>query len=69
MPAYLPFIPLFIWFGVVTIAISALEKIFPDLPDWQNVLLDNIALCAGALLAMIITLIFVKNHSGRKFRY
>ena len=33
IPLYLPFIPLFIWFGIVTLAISIIEKL---LPDWQN---------------------------------
>jgi membrane protease YdiL (CAAX protease family) len=58
MPLYLPFIPLFIWFGAVSLALLVKNHLFSRLPDWQNALLDNLILCISAI-AVIVVIIFL----------
>jgi len=62
MPIYLPFIPLFIWFGAVSVTISITRKLLPDLQDWQSAFLDNLILCIGAI-AGIAVIIFLARAS------
>jgi len=68
MPFYLPFIALFIWFGVISLAISMAEvakKITPDLPDWQVALLKHIFLCIGGAGVMMAIIFIVRAHFAR----
>jgi len=68
MPAYLPFIPLFIWFGTVSLTITITAKLLPDLPDWQGALLDNAFLSIGAIAAMAIIIFLAKAHFVRRLK-
>jgi membrane protease YdiL (CAAX protease family) len=68
MPAYLPFIPLFIWFGTVSLAITITAKLLPDLPDWQGALLDNAYLSIGAIAAMAIIIFLARVHFVRRLK-
>ncbi len=68
MPAYLPFIPLFIWFGIVSLAITITAKLLPDLPDWQGALLDNAFLSIGAIAAMAVIIFLAKAHFARRLK-
>ncbi len=68
MPAYLPFIPLFIWFGTVSLAITITAKLLPDLPDWQGALLDNAFLSIGAIAAMAIIIFLARVHFARRLK-
>lgn len=69
MPLYLPFIPFFIWYGVVSLATTVTGWLLPDLPDWQVAFRDNLILCVGAIptIAVIIFLVrasFVRGLKG-----
>jgi len=68
MPAYLPFIPLFIWFGIVSLAITITAKLLPDLPDWQGALLDNAFLSIGAIAATAIIIFLARVHFARRLK-
>ena len=68
MPVYLPFIPLFIWFGAVSVAISITRELLPDLPDWQSVFLDNLILCIGAIAAMAVIIFLVKISFAQRLK-
>ncbi len=68
MPAYLPFIPLFIWFGTVSLAISITAKLLPDLPDWQGALLDNAFLGIGAIATTAIIIFLARVHFVRRLK-
>ena len=68
MPPYLPFVPLFIWFGAVSLAISGTEKLLPDLLDWQKALLDNLILCIGAIMAMAVIIFLARVSFARRLR-
>ncbi len=58
MPLYLPFIPLLIWFGTVSVALSVKNWLFSHLPDFQNALLDNLIISISAI-ALIVIIIFL----------
>jgi len=68
MPFYLPFVPLFIWFGIVSLAITITANLLPDLPDWQGAFLDNAYLCTGAIIAMAIIIFLAKAHFVRRLK-
>lgn len=68
MPIYLPFVPLLIWFGFSLIVIGISEKIWPELPDWANTLINNLAMCTGATAAFVITLRLVRKHFSRRIK-
>jgi membrane protease YdiL (CAAX protease family) len=68
MPLYMPFIPLLIWFGGVSPAISITRKLLSDLPDWQSAFLDNLILCVGALVAMIVIIFLVRASFARRLK-
>jgi membrane protease YdiL (CAAX protease family) len=68
MPAYLPFIPLFIWLGTVSLAITITAKLLPDLPDWQGALLDNAFLSIGAIATTAIIIFLARVHFVRRLK-
>ncbi|MDD5326193.1 MAG: CPBP family intramembrane metalloprotease [Phycisphaerae bacterium] len=68
LPAYLPFVPLFIWIGVISLAASITEKLLPDLQDWQEALLDNIILCTGAIAAMAVIIYIARAGFARRLK-
>jgi membrane protease YdiL (CAAX protease family) len=66
MPVYLPLIPLLIWFGVVGMAVSIIDKLLADLPDWQSAFLDNLILCIGAIVTMPVIIFLARgSFAGR----
>jgi membrane protease YdiL (CAAX protease family) len=68
MPLYLPFVPLLIWLGIASLAISAAEKLLPDLPDWQKALVDSIILCIGAIIAIAVIIFLAKISFARRLK-
>jgi membrane protease YdiL (CAAX protease family) len=68
MPAYLPFVPLFIWFGAISLTISATEKLLPDLLDWQKAFLDNLILCIGEIMAIAVIIFLARASFARRLK-
>jgi membrane protease YdiL (CAAX protease family) len=68
MPPYLPFVPLFIWFGVISLATTIKENLWPDLPDWQKVFLDNLILCIGAIIAIVVIILLARASFARRLK-
>jgi membrane protease YdiL (CAAX protease family) len=68
MPPYLPFVPLFIWAGTTSLAGSITEKLLPDLQDWQRAFLDNVILCAGAIIAMMVIIFLARTSFARRLK-
>jgi membrane protease YdiL (CAAX protease family) len=65
MPFYIPFLILFIWFAIITIIISVSHWFFGNLPDWQNAFLDNLVLCIGAMISMVVIIFLVRRYFVR----
>jgi len=68
MPLYLPFVPFFIWFGVVSLAAIIAKELTKDLPDWQNAIVDNIVSCIGATLMAAVIIILARAHFARRLK-
>ena len=68
MPLYMPFIPLLIWFGGVSLTISITRKLLSDLPDWQSAFLDNLILCVGALVSITVIIFLVRASFARRLK-
>ena len=68
MPPYLPFIPLFIWFGAVAMAKSIPKGLFADLPDWEVALLGHSLLCTGGTGVIVVMVLLGRAHFARRLR-
>jgi len=68
MPLYLPFIPLFIWFGAVSLAVSITREFLPDLPAWQASLFDHALLCTGGTGVIAVVILLVRAHFARRLK-
>ena len=68
MPAYLPFILLFIWWGAVGIAIYTTVKALPDLPDWQSAFLANSIFCTGAIAGIAVIIFLARGRFARRLK-
>ncbi|MHC4594443.1 MAG: lysostaphin resistance A-like protein [Planctomycetota bacterium] len=68
MPLYLPFIPLVIWFGAVSLAISISNELVDDLQDWQSDFLDNLILCIGGLTTTAVIIFLARPHFARRLK-
>ena len=68
MPLYLPFVPLFIWFGTVTLIASIAPILFSNLQDWQNDFLDNLILGISELTAIAVIIFLARIHFTRRLK-
>jgi len=68
MPAYLPLVPLFIWFAAISLTASIGQKLFGDLQGWQNDFLDNLILCIGELTAIATIIFLARVHFVRRLK-
>jgi len=68
MPPYMPFIPLFIWFGVFSLATSITKWFLPKLPSWQNAFFDNLFLCISGLIGMAVIIFLARTHFARRLK-
>ncbi len=68
MPAYLPFVPLFICFGTVWLIASITHRVFGDLQGWQSNFLDNLILCISELMAIVVIIFLARIHFARRLK-
>ena len=68
MPFYLPFIPLFVWFGAVALAISITRELLSDWLEWQMALLDNLILCIGGLIGITVIIFLARVSFVRRLK-
>jgi membrane protease YdiL (CAAX protease family) len=68
MPLYLPFVPLFIWFGTTSLMSSIAHALLSDLPDWQNEFLDNLTLCIGEMTTIAVIIFFAGIFFTRRLK-
>ena len=60
MPPLLALIPFFLWFGMVSALLLVKKLLLPNLPDWQDVLADNLVLCVGVIPAIVMSVIIAR---------
>ncbi len=68
MPAYLPFILLFLWFGAVSLAITITGIFLSELTDWQSAFLDNAFLCIGAIAAIAVIIFLARARFANRLK-
>ncbi len=68
MPAYLPFVPLFICFGTVWLIASITHRVFGDLQGWQSNFLDNLIICISELMAIVVIIFLARIHFARRLK-
>ena len=68
MPFYMPFVPLLIWFGLVSLAILIAGSLMGDLEDWKSAFLDNVVLCIGAAVVVVVIVFLAKTYFARRLK-
>jgi len=68
MPIYLPFIPLFIWFGPIPIVIHIVEGLTADLRDWQSIYIDHLIFCIGAIITIAVIIFLARATFARRLK-
>jgi len=68
MPAFMPFVPLFIWFGILSVAISAKKELLGDLPKWKAAFADNLILNISAIIGIGIIIFLARSHFARRLK-
>lgn len=65
MPPYLPLVPLMLWFGAVAMAVVLVQKLTPNLQDWQKIFADNLVMSIGAVVTMAAMMFLAHVHFAR----
>ena len=76
MPIYLPFVPLFIWLGAVSVAMQIKRGLMgdldprgaPALQNWQSAFLDNLILCIGAIVTIVVIIFLARATFARRLK-
>ena len=68
MPFYLPLIPFFFSFGIVSMAAIIAGELTEDWPDWQSAIIDNAVLCIGTTLTAVLIIILARVHFARRLK-
>lgn len=76
MPFYLPFVPLFVWFVGVSLAVSLTRtllgalRFWPagDMAGWQGSFVDNLVLGIGAVLTIAVIVFLARASFARRLK-
>jgi len=68
MKPFLPFIPLFIWFTILTLGATITRKLLPDLPQWQSTFADNLVYCFCAVITSVLIIYLAKKSFARRLK-
>ena len=68
MPLYLPFVVLFIWFGIVSLIAWIAQTLFSDLQDRQSDFFDNLILCIGEMTTIAVIIFLARIHFTRRLK-
>jgi len=68
MPAYMVFIPLFFWFGIVSVAVTITSELMGDSQGWKSDLIDNLILCIGGLITTTVILFLARATFARRLK-
>ncbi|MHC4240874.1 MAG: lysostaphin resistance A-like protein [Planctomycetota bacterium] len=68
MPLFLPFVVLFIWFGVVSLIAWIAQTLFSDLQGRQNNFLDNLVLCISEMATIAVIIFLARIYFTRRLK-
>jgi len=68
MPPYLPLVPLMLWFGAVAIVVALVQKLTPDMKDWQKLFRDHIVMSVGAIVTIAVMMFLAHVHFARQLK-
>jgi membrane protease YdiL (CAAX protease family) len=66
MLPFLPFIPFLIRLAILSVVTFAFEKFSHNLPEWQNILFNNLLYCVSAVLTAILIIYIVEHTFARR---
>ncbi len=65
MPPLWALIPFFLWFGIVSVLYFIKEKLLGGLPDWQDSIAENLAICLGVIPAIVTSVMIARLTFAR----
>jgi len=65
MPFYLPFVPLFVWFVGVSLAVSLTRTLLGNLQGWQGAFVENLVLGIGAVVTIVVIVFLARASFAR----
>ncbi len=68
MPFYLPLIPFFFSFGAVSLVVIIAGGLTKDWPDWKSAIAENVALCVGTILTVVLMILLARAHFARRLK-
>ncbi len=68
MKFYLPLVPFFFSFGAVALAAIIAGDLTKDWPAWQSAIADNVVICVGTTLTVILIIILARAHFARRLK-
>jgi membrane protease YdiL (CAAX protease family) len=68
MPPYLPFIPLFLWFGAVSMTIVLIQKLTPGLQEEAKIFRDHLMMSIGAVVTIAAMMLLAHIHFARRLK-
>jgi uncharacterized protein len=68
MPLYLPFVPMVVWLGLSSVAITVSEEYLHPAEPWVKAFADNMVLLAGSAGAIAIAVWLARNSFARRLK-
>lgn len=65
MPAWLPFIPLLLWFSGMAMVVLLVQKLTAGLPGWEEIFVDNLVMSIGAVATIAIMMYLAHSFFAR----
>jgi membrane protease YdiL (CAAX protease family) len=68
MPAYLPLIPMLVWYGTLGMAISLRKSILTDVTEWEASFIDHILICICTGIGIVLIVILARWFFARRLK-
>jgi membrane protease YdiL (CAAX protease family) len=68
MPAYIPFVLLFIWFVLIGTGALLTTGLVDSLEEWQGAFVDNAIVCVSGVAATVVIIFWARAHFARRLK-
>lgn len=68
MPFYMPFVPLLVWLGGASLAVSITRVMVDEMDNWQSAFLDNLVLCLSSIATLVVIVVLARASFARRLK-
>lgn len=68
MPFYVPFVPIGVYIGLISIGTWAVRALLPGLSEWQQAFLDNVVAGIVATAAVAVIFVMAREYFARRLK-